>query len=387
MKSVICVSALVAFVEGSFSSVDSRDLNKAVSRVFKTRLAFAKDRSVVSLMKSYESSPRLAKFFSEVESAIAENPSLLTVADVPQSASDADKGYGSSALPAEIAVAVVKLWNAPVTFKGESDVPLHRCLTKSVRFRDVEDFKSLIMYASLFDKSDNVGADTLAIRREWIESLANPAAEAVLGNLTPALMRYRGCSLVMSYESNACGESDPQRAARMNAHNFDSLLKKHLPKLRAALGTVESSTGMLVRLTRVQHPNFNGRVAVVVGPQGPNNSGEMSTGVACFVKGAWVTVRVSLSKFDKFEGKHERDFLDLDNKGVTLRKLGDETFALASKPETFLTDKVVEMQARLIGLIVNQHFGFDGLVAIADTRRQYTGFLSRVYNYIGDFQA
>ena len=387
MKSVFCVSALVALVEGSFSSDDSDDLSEAFNRVMNTRMAFRQDRSVVSLMRSYESSRGLAKFFSEVELVLTENPGLLTVADVPESASDADNGYGSSALPVEIAVAVVKLWNAPVTRNGEPNVPLHRCFTESVRFRDVEDFKSIVDYASLFDKPDYIKADTLSIRREWLGSLANPAAQAVLEQLTPALMRYRGCVLVMKYDSNACGASDPQRAARMKAHNLGSLLKEHLPQLRAALGTVESRTGLLVRLTRVEHPKYNGRVAVVVGPQGPNKNGEMSTGVACFVKGAWVTVRVSLSKFDKFEGKHERDFLDLDNKGVTLRKLADETFALASKPETFLTDKVVEMQARLIGLIVNQHFGFDGLVAIADTRRQYTGFLSRVYNYIGDFQA
>jgi hypothetical protein len=174
----------------------------------------------------------------------------------------------------------------------------------------------------------------------------------------------------------------------MEAHEVDKILIDNLPALRAAKSYVEVPTveyGDFKRLTRVSDERYKDRIGVVTGPQGLNTRGQMSTGVACFIKGKWKSIRVSLDKLDPFT--NEALFIDHDNQDTTLDEFASGTFELTSSPEGFLTDKVTESQARLIGLIVEQHLGFHGLVRIADSRRQYTPYLSRVYNYIGNFLA
>jgi hypothetical protein len=222
-------------------------------------MAFNRDRSVLGLINGYDANPGLSRFFSEVKSVLAENPHLLTLEDVAESARDATRGYGSSALPAEIGVGLVKRWNEEVSYVSSSGKPnrqpLHACFSASLpQLSDIEDFKSLQTYAGQLDHMfSSKEAKTLpAIRREWLASF--PIPTEIFSSLVPALERYRGCKLVMQYDRNACGQTDAQRGARMEAHKVAKILTDNLPALRAAKSYVQVPTveyGSFVRLSRV----------------------------------------------------------------------------------------------------------------------------------------
>jgi hypothetical protein len=175
-------------------------------RVFRTKSAFNRDRSVLGLINGYEANQGLSRFFSEVKSVLADNPHLLTLEDVADSARDATLGYGSSALPAEIGVGLVKRWNEEVSSGTKNRQLLHACFSASLpHSNDVEDFKSLLTYVGQLDHMlSSKEAQTLpAIRREWLASF--PIPTDIFSSLVPSLDRYRGCKLVMQYDRNACG--------------------------------------------------------------------------------------------------------------------------------------------------------------------------------------
>ena len=122
------------------------------------------------------------------------------------------------------------------------------------------------------------------------------------------------------------------------------------------------------------------------------SSSDSAVDLACFVAGLWQTKSLGPFAVEAFNRIAERSFssplVQQDNYTVEqITLLTHAVLGLTNDAEQILANPVIEGKARLLGLIINAQFGFEGLVYVANSNRRYTPFIARAWNYIGRFLA